>query len=90
MTDCYQCRAENPDGEIKEAVEGPLFPFCCQDHKDKYADEHYGKSPAIKKKRTIEEIQHIIRTEWIPRARKEGRIEREDRETYDIAKEIFG
>lgn len=62
-TDCYYCKNLNetdPETKINPAVSGPLFPFCCEDHKEKWGVEHFGiKSPGPKK-HTIEECQQLL------------------------------
>lgn len=54
-TICYQCKDN-------KAVSGPVFPFCSEECKKKWGDEHYGKGFAGKKVYTIEQIQEKVRS----------------------------
>ena len=94
-TECYQCRKDHPDApaEVKQALSGPLFPFCSQECKDKWGVENFGKVKNQEHKyKTIEECQKRI-MEW--RDEKYGKkpapvpIE-EGGDIYDVAKMIFG
>lgn len=96
-TECYYCKeAHNINDTIKInfAVSGPLFPFCCEDHKNKWGDSHFGVRPTGPKYKTIEECQQKLR-EWGEEARRR-RLQKmaiEDPfgqdDLYETTKEIF-
>lgn len=70
---CYQCveaQKSDPAVVIKLAVTGPIFPFCCEDHKKIWGDNHFGKIEGRSRYHTIEECQKKI-MEWRDRIRAE-------------------
>lgn len=53
IVDCYQC------GE-KEAISGPLFPYCSEECKKQWQDDHH-MIPQVGHRKTIEEIQRQLK-----------------------------
>ena len=95
--DCYQCREtaeknQTPGFPVNQSVD-EFFPFCSDKCKEEWGVNHFGPKQQKRKTKSIEECQRIILTEWKKRAEEERKLKiksSENKDTYDVAMEIFG
>lgn len=93
--DCYQCREDHKTSptEIKQAVSGPLFPFCSLECKDKWGLRNFGQVKNKEHKyKTIEECQQRLEEIRLEKFGQKKQIEDDNqpKDLYDVAKMIFG